>query len=139
MDWMDQDLDLVIEDAAEKGLMLKAITKQKDFVDKYHSRIDIINVSVDSLGEGMDIEVAKSLKNKYNNVKIRAAIMKEEDVNTLEWVDIFTFNHARNGYKVFSKELVRDYAAKYPNKVCCETGVCETCKIKCGNNKEGLL
>ena len=132
MSWMDEDLHTAIEEAKARKLRLKAITKQEDFVHKYHSDIDVINVSVDALGEGMDIEVAKELKDKYPSVKIRAAIMKPEDLDVLGWVDILTFNHASNGYYLFSKKEIAAYAERYPGKVCCVTGKCITCDVKCG-------
>lgn len=132
IEWMDEDLMQVFKDAKERGLKLKAITKVPEFVEKFHDYVDIINVSVDNLGEGMDWDTAKELKRKYPNVKIRCAIMKDEDLDALEWVDIITFNHANNGYKFYSKEEVQKFGEQYPNKVCCLTGKCETCEIKCG-------
>jgi hypothetical protein len=132
MSWMDEGLQSAIKDAKSRGLRLKAITKQVDFVHKYHSDIDIINVSVDALGEGVDVEVAKALKREYNNVRIRAAIMDPKDLEQLDWVDILTFNHAHNGYYLFSKKEIAEYAKQYPGKVCCETGRCLTCTVKCG-------
>lgn len=132
MPWMDDDLRAIIEDAKTRNLKLKAITKVVDFVHKYHNDIDLIHVSVDALGEGIDIEVAKQLKEMYSNVRIRAAIMSQEDLNNLQWVDILTFNHARNGYYIFSKKEIGEYAEVFPGKVCCVTGRCETCNVKCG-------
>jgi hypothetical protein len=136
MSWMDEDLERVIRDARARKLKLKAITKQVDFVHKYHNDIDIINVSVDAMGEGVGIEVAKSLRQQYSNVRIRAAIMDPDDLEKLDWVDILTFNHARNGYHLFSRKEIADYAQRYPGKVCCETGRCATCTVRCGGLNE---
>ena len=130
--WMDNDLFKIIEHARYRKLKLKAITKVPSFILKYHDKIDIINISIDSLNEGAPIETAIKLKRKYNNVKIRAAIMNYEDLEKLSWVDIITLNHAYNGYHFFSKKELREIAEKYPNKVCCTTGNCFTCPIKCG-------
>ncbi|HLO11176.1 MAG TPA: hypothetical protein VK190_02845 [Pseudoneobacillus sp.] len=132
MEWMDEDLMKIISDAKEKGLKLKAITKVPEFVHKYHDHIDLINVSVDNLNEGMDINVAKQLKNMYDNVRIRAAIMNENDISALSWVDVLTLNHARNGYHVFTPTEKAKIGEQYPDKLCCATNKCETCKIKCG-------
>jgi hypothetical protein len=133
MPWMDDDLRVIIDDAKTRKLKLKAITKVVDFIHKYHDDIDIIHVSVDALGEGVNLEVARELKNQYSNVRIRAAIMSQEDLKNLEWVDILTFNHARNGYHIFSKQEIAEYAEVFPGKVCCVTGKCETCETKCGS------
>lgn len=132
MDWMDQSLMDIFKDAKEVGLKLKAITKQPSFVEKFHEYLDTINVSVDNLGEGMDINVAKDLKNKYDNVKVRAAIMEEKDLDDLSWVDILTLNHAHNQYHFFTPTEKAAIAEKYPDKLCCQTNHCETCKVKCG-------
>lgn len=129
---MDEDIFAAIKDAQEVGLHLKAITKQVDFVPKFYRYMRVINVSVDALGEGVNHETAKNLRDTYPNVLVRAAIMKEEDIWELNWSDIFTFNHARNGYQYFSPKQIKEYAKMFPGKVCCETGRCETCVIKCG-------
>lgn len=132
---MDEDIFAAIKDAQEVGLHLKAITKQVDFVPKFYRYMRVINVSVDALGEGVSHEIAKNLRDTYPNVLVRAAIMKEEDIWELNWSDIFTFNHAHNGYQYFSPKQIKEYAKMFPGKVCCETGRCETCVIKCGQPK----
>jgi hypothetical protein len=133
--WMDDTLKEIFADAKKMGLKLKAITKVPEFVEKFNEYIDIINVSVDNLGEGMDIETAKALRDKYANVKVRAAIMSHEDLKALSWVDILTLNHAKNDYHLFTPTEKAQIIKDYPGKVCCETNKCETCKVKCGTEQ----
>lgn len=129
---MDDDLFSAIKDATASGLALKAITKQVDFVYKFHQYMRVINISVDSLDQGVDHGLAKELRKSYSNVLIRAAIMSDKDIEELSWVDIYTFNHAHNGFKFYSQKQVALLAKKFPGKVCCETGRCHNCVIKCG-------
>lgn len=129
---MDGDIYAAIKDAQEVGLQLKVITKQVDFIPKFYRYMRVINVSVDSLGEGVAHETAQNLRRSYPNVLIRAVIMKDSDLEDLAWADIFNFNHVHNQYKYYSPKQIKEYAKKFPNKVCCETGRCETCSIKCG-------
>lgn len=136
MSWMDPILDRVIEQADERKLMLKAITKVPEFILKYHEKFDIIHVSIDAVGDGVPIETALKLKRECNNVLIRAAIMNDSEVELLlPYVDIFTFNHANNKYHHFTKSEILSYGEKLPGKVCCLTGSCLTCDVKCGNTK----
>jgi len=82
----NSNLEKLISEAKQKGLRLKAITKRPDFVERYHDRVDTINVSVDSLGSGVRWSKAKELKQKYpGTVKIRATAVNLEDLK--EWVD----------------------------------------------------
>lgn len=134
MQWMDEDIHTLVQDARQRGLMLKAITKQTEFVDKFHSYIDIINLSTDALGEGVAYNIARQYRDKYSNVKVRCAIMHPSDIKTLSWTDIYTFNHSNNGYYKFSKKDIAKYSSRYPNKVCCTESNCISCNIKCGIN-----
>lgn len=130
--WMDDDIKLLCDDADARGLALKAITKQPAFIHKWHERMRITHVSVDNVGCGVDWEVAKKLRDRYSNVLIRAAIMRPEDIEALDFVDILTFNHATNGFKLYSAEE-KEHAAQHTGKlVCCLTSTCEDCEIKCG-------
>lgn len=130
--WMDQDIELLCDDADARGLHLKAITKQPTFVYKWHSRMRVINVSVDNVGCGVDWDTAKELRKRYPNVLIRATIMREEDLEALDFVDILTFNHACNGFKLFSSDEKHSIARSSSKQVCCLTGRCEDCEVKCG-------
>lgn len=130
--WMDDQLEIIVEDAKQRNLKLKAITKVPQFVEKFNQKIDIINVSIDNLDEGMQWPVAIDLAEEYDNVRVRAAIMSYEDLEVLNWVNIITLNHAHNGYHLFSKRELTLIAERFPNKLCCTTGRCITCPIKCG-------
>lgn len=128
-----------LNDCLSVGLKVKAITKQPLFVAEFgrHPAINVINVSVDNTGDGMPWHVAKHLKSKYSKVKIRCAIMKDEDIEKLApWCDVLTFNHARGlkelGYKLYSKKAVKGFTEVWKNKVCCSVGTCEGCACKCG-------
>jgi hypothetical protein len=131
-DWMDPYIDQAIEDARKRGIPIKAITKSKEFVLKYAHKFDIINVSVDMLGEGMDHSMAKVFKALLPNVKIRIVVTDIAQTEDLDWVDVITLNHGRNGYHSFTKKEMAAIADRYPDKVCCQTGRCNTCKVKCG-------
>lgn len=132
MPWMDDELKHVIADAERRGLKLKAITKVPLFVKKYAAAMNVINVSVDSLGSGVPRRVAEELREHYNSVFIRAAIMSRQDLETLAWADIYTLNHAANGFHVFRHNERDEIAAAYPGRVCCVTGSCVGCPIRCG-------
>lgn len=135
----DGDIKAFLDDCLARGLKVKAITKVADFVIKFHDHpaLVVINVSIDSIGDGMDWVLAKTLKAAYKKVRVRTVILNDSDLPLFEnWVDVFTFNHANGfksiGWKKYSKEEVKVFAEKYPGRVCCETGKCLTCKIKCG-------
>lgn len=36
--------------------------------------------------------------------------MSDEDHKALDWVDVLIFNHAVNGYKLYSRKAIRQYA-----------------------------
>lgn len=134
----DQDIKSFLMDCEAVGLQVKVITKQPDFIHKFHDfkAIRVIHISVDAINHGVDHDVAKDLRSRYNKVLIRCAIMRDEDVKTLDFADILTFNHARGlaqfGYRLYRPAKVQEWAGKLPGKVCCTTGECATCPIKCG-------
>ena len=128
----------MLNDAKEKNLKVKVITKVPEFVTAFanHPAISVINVSVDNVGDGMDIEVAKLLKVTYSNVKIRTLVMKDEDIEAVKFADVFTFNHAKMlkrkyGYKKYNKTEVAEWNKKLDGRVCCSTGKCIDCPLKC--------
>lgn len=133
--WMDEDLKAFFEDCQKVGLLVKAITKQPQFIYKFAQYCHIIHVSVDNIGDGIDWELAKNLRKIYPNVLIRSVITRENDFQCLEWTDILTLNHGQNGFHNFTSKQRKFYADKYTGKVCCETGHCETCQIRCGEDK----
>jgi len=136
----DKDIKAFLDDAHKVGLKVKVITKVPEFVEKYanHPAMNVIHVSVDTIGDGMNHETAKALKKKYGNVMIRTVILKPEDLKheIMQDVDVYTFNHGRGlkkyGFKMYSKKEVAQMAKEIPGKVCCATGKCVSCDIKCG-------
>jgi hypothetical protein len=131
MPWMDEDLMRIIKDAKATEIKLKAITKQPSFVDKFHEFFDVINVSIDSIGHGMNWNIADILRAKFSNVFIRAAVLSHADLHLLDWVDIMTLNHGVNGFHRFTRAEKQDIFAMYPNKMCCVSNKCSSCLIKC--------
>jgi hypothetical protein len=140
----DDDIKRFLDDAAKIGLKIKAITKVPEFVEKFanHPAMNIINVSIDTVGHGVDHATAKALKAKYKNVVIRTVIMKPEDLKheIMADVDVYTFNHGRGlkkyGYKKYGKKEVADLAKEIPGKVCCATGKCASCDVRCGEHNK---
>ncbi len=135
--WMDDDLEKIVADAKKRGLKLKAITKQAQFVHKFWKDFDVIHVSVDNIGDGMAWETAKNLREMYPTVLVRSVITKDEDIQALAWTDILTLNHGNNGFKNYSKKNNDQLSQVFPGKVCCSTGKCQTCKVKCGLTNVG--
>jgi hypothetical protein len=136
MPWMDDDLYRVIEDANQVGLKLKAITKVPEFVEKFAGKVDTINVSVDTICHGMPWDIAKDLRDRYDNVWVRSAILYPRDVEELMWTDIMTLFHGRaKGFYRFNKKEKLELYNKYPDKFCCITGRCITCRLKCRTSK----
>jgi len=134
----DNDISLALDHCYEKGLKAKAITKVPDFAIKYgnHPAISVINISIDNVGHGVDHELACELRIAFPKVNIRSVILNDKDVQALSFSDIFTFNHASNivklGYKLYKKKDLLSWNAKLDGKVCCVTGHCLTCPLKCG-------
>lgn len=135
-DLMYVDMLQICQDAKLVGLKLKAITKVTQFVDLFHDKFNIIHLSIDNVGCGVDWEVAKAYKAKYSNVLIRSAIMDTDDIPVLEPIsDILTFNHSQNSYERFYIEDRIHYSRVFEGKVCCETNHCDTCSVKCGQSR----
>lgn len=132
--WMDNDLFKIIHDAARVGLKLKAITKQIAFVEKFAPYLHIVNISVDNIGYGVPHITARRLREKFSNVLIRCTVLQDEDLRVLAFSDIFTFNHARNGFKFYPKELRQKFNKLLRGRVCGATGTCKDCLLKCGEN-----
>lgn len=132
MPWMDEDLNRIIEDARGRNLSLKAITKVPEFVYKFHEHFAVIHISVDTIGNGIDISTARELRSQYDNVLVRSVILEEDDLDELDWTDIITLNHGNNGYNRFTDEDFDRLSKDYGDKLCCITGNCETCEVNCG-------
>jgi hypothetical protein len=108
-----EKLKRILDDCAKVGLKVKAITKQVQFVADFinHPAINLIHLSIDNVGSGVNQDVAKKLKAKFpNKIRIRAVIVKIEDLlePIMNDVDIFTFYHGASkllkaqGYQNFS-------------------------------------
>jgi hypothetical protein len=140
-DYMPEHRDIlrtILDDCQSIGLNVKAITKQVDFVQEFvnHPALRVIHLSIDNVGDGVEWNTAKSLRKMHSKVLIRCAVMRTDDVQAMEFSDIFTFNHAVGlkalGYRKFSKVEVSKYAETLGNRVCCTTGACFSCPVKCG-------
>jgi hypothetical protein len=139
----DNDITNFLNDAYEIGLYVKAITKVPEFIYKYHDypALKVINISTDLVGHGVDHNLARELKSKYPKVLIRVAIMKDEELENdfINECDVITFNHKhlkKLGYRKFKKDEIEKYQAEHKNVgVCCITGKCESCDVKCGYSK----
>ena len=78
----NQMINNLIRNAKKRGLKLKAITKRPKFVKRYAKDFDTINVSVDTIGEGMSWKQARSFASQYPNVvQIRAVAMNPRDMH----------------------------------------------------------
>lgn len=143
----DKDITAFLNDAEKIGLDVKVITKVPEFVYKYHDfpAIKTINISTDmlspELSAGVRHDIAKELKNKYKKVIIRTVILNKSDLENdfMKYVDLVTFNHEnlqKKGYHKFTKKEIADYYKEHPEHgVCCITGKCSTCPIKCGKRQ----
>jgi hypothetical protein len=137
-----KDVDRFLEDCDVRGLRAKAITKQLSFVKHFHDNpvISVIHVSVDNLKgrvgrSPITHTMAQRYRNLYDKVRVRSVVLSDEDMEyfgSQDWVDILTFNHAMNGFKLFSREEVEAAAKRFAGRVCCETKKCKGCKVRCG-------
>lgn len=135
----DSEIALALDHCTHKGLKAKAITKVPEFAIKYasHPAISVINISIDNVGHGVSWELACDLRIWLPNIKVRCVVLNDADVEAMESItDVFTFNHASNivklGYKLYKKADLVEWNEKLDGRVCCVTGSCVTCKLKCG-------
>jgi len=143
----DNDIKGLLDDAAKIGLDVKAITKVPEFVHKFHDypALKEINISIDFIGHGIEHKTALELQKKYKKVSIRAVVLNDKELEDdfMEYVDIITFNHEKLGdvdigksIKNYSKKEIQKFFKDNPKYgVCCITGRCATCPIKCGKRK----
>lgn len=140
----DRDIEAFLNDAAKINLDVKVITKVPEFIYKYHDypAIKVIDISTDMLPadkkSGVEHNLARELKLKYKKVKIRTVVLNKSDLEDdfMKYVDVVTFNHEnlqKKGFHKFTKKEIKEYYDAHPeNGVCCITGKCATCPIKCG-------
>ena len=136
--WMDMDITRFLHDCENRKLDVKAITKQPEFIQRFHHSpaLKVINVSTDFIGHGVPWKIAIQLRCSYDKVRIRSVITSpiEPIQATIYNIDVLTFNHGHNGYHNFKKEDIQKMS-KYTSmkgKICCLTSKCETCETKCG-------
>ncbi|MFA5067963.1 MAG: hypothetical protein WC466_08045, partial [Candidatus Izemoplasmatales bacterium] len=99
--WKYNEVKRLLDAAAKIGLKIKAVTKVLDFVKDFvdHPAINLIHLSVDTVGSGIPHNIAKSIKKKYpQKIRIRAVITNMNDLfdEIMEYVDVFTFYHGKN-------------------------------------------
>jgi len=77
-----EDVKRLLDHAKKRGLSVKAITKNIEFVEDFAGRGITINISIDDgvLGQngGVAWDVAHELKSKYPNVKVRTVTLNTE-------------------------------------------------------------
>jgi len=97
----------VLKDAKKKGLYIKAITKQPEFVKLYRDHPNMrINISVDNVPRRISknaptIAAAKKLQGGRENVKIRAVAlnkMEAEDYAKHADIDVVTAYHGMTNF-----------------------------------------
>ena len=74
---------LILDDAEAKGLTIKAITKQREFVETFGDHPNLrINISIDNLPGEMtnapSLADAIKLKGGRDNIKIRSVALTED-------------------------------------------------------------
>jgi hypothetical protein len=141
----DKDISSFLDDAAKRGVMVKTITKQVDFIKRYvnHPALSTVHIGVDSLGYkngGSQVThaTAKRLREKHEKVLIRAVCLSMADLEkwgNTAWADILTLSHGANGFHPFLRKEHTEAGKRYPGRICCVTGKCKTCLVKCGVGK----
>lgn len=148
---LDGSIGRFLDDCLDRGLNAKAITKEEDFIDEWHSHpaLNMIHVSVDFLydvdcdSSPISLTKAKSLRDKYDKVCIRGVFLNNDALDKhSEDVDIITLNHAlfnspdQVESHLFSKEERRQVTEDNFGKVCASgpSGKCKDCPTKCGTS-----
>lgn len=139
----DTDIRSFLNDCRTKKLYVKVVTKQLEFIDKFYNEfediISVIHISIDNIENGVDIPTALNYRKQYKKVLIRSVILKESDIEAIEPIsDILTFNHENIKHNVpnsinfkLKKDLMDQMKNTYKVKMCCQSGSCTTCNVKC--------
>ena len=141
-DWQDTpqnrtDLFTWMDECKQEGIKVKFITKNVKLIPLVHDHkaTGIIHLSVDAIKNGVPHKLAKRLRQQYKKVIIRSVILKDEDLQTLDFADLHTMNHGNNGFKNYAakKTETQKLISKHgnENKTCCVTGKCNSCPINC--------
>lgn len=138
------DIEMCLDDCVKVGLGVKVITKETEFIRRFHGHqaIKIIHLSIDNIGGPINHSRAQAYRRSYAKVAIRAAVMNQKDLENLgskPYVDILTLNHAANGFHIFKRSEIRKAARQYPGRVCCTTHGCSDCPVRCGLDKRGRI
>jgi len=137
----DADIKAMLDDCLRVGLTVKAITKQPAFVRKYHDHpaIGIIHMSVDRVGSGVKHRIAREYRKKYAKAAVRCVVLNDADLTyfqSKDWIDVITLNHGANGFKPY-RNAVKASLAEADPRICCVSGKCISCKLKCRKNVRG--
>lgn len=137
-----REVEKFLNDCDLRDLKAKAITKQTAFVEHFHDHpmVTTVHCSIDNLKGSIGRSPithpkAKQLRELYDKVKVRSVVLNDEDLEYFgqqAWVDILTFNHVINGFKLFSRAEIKAAAERFPGRVCCAADSCATCQTKCG-------
>ena len=145
----DSDYQKFLDDAESRGLCVKAVTKETDFVDKFadHDALTTTHLSVDNLKGSVEgrspvtHEEASVYRASKDGVQIRAVVLDYDDLEYFsDWVDVLTLNHAlwssdkgKTCY-LFSRDERKEISGDYPGMVCAAgpSGKCYDCPTKCG-------
>jgi hypothetical protein len=128
----------ILDDCYIAGIPVKVITKVTQFIHDFHSHpaVRVIHLSVDSIGSGVPLKTAIGYRQSYSKVLVRCVALNHADVKRfgrMKSIDIITLNHGRNGFHNFRKRERAEIADRYAGRVCCSSGKCESCPIKCGD------
>lgn len=127
--WMDKYLEMALDDAKEKNLLLKAITKQREFIDKYRGKI-FINYSID------DIKPEPEWISNYlgDDVKLRVLIRNRTEAK--KWAsraDVLTPYHGPKLSDEYQPgNAMTACIGLAPGKTCGKTKRCISCDVRCG-------
>lgn len=129
--WMDKCLEMVIEDAKEKKLLLKAITKQKAFIDKYKGKI-FINYSID------DISPVPDWIYNYLGDDIKLRVLIRNRAEAIKWAPKVSVLTPYHGPKISADyqpgNAMTACISLAPEKTCGKTKRCISCDVRCGRS-----
>jgi len=109
----DMQVALALHDAEVKGAIIKAITKEPEFVNKFGNHPNLrINISVDNVPRGISnaptIDDAIRLKAGRDNIKVRAVALNEKEAEIFgadPRIDVLTLYHGKTGDDL--KKIIR--------------------------------
>lgn len=142
--WAYAIMRRVKEDADARGLKLKALTKSIPFAEWALKRNIRVNLSLDNFGTGVMPSDWQRLLNKYPEL-VRLRCMVENPSKIDDWGNrlkdypfIMTLYHGCNYPELglqtmpWRMNVMKEAKKSFPLNLCCQTGKCETCPVKCG-------